>query len=202
MPGAVDMDPLTNGFSREIIRTWRYPRSFLGLLLAGFTLVALAARRRARVFGLEHRAPRRAKPQRGLQRFAGGARQPLARQPHRLHRAPRPADGGAERHRARGRLCAGAPQLQAGRGRVDALAARGAAARSAQENHRAGARSLRQPGMLPWRKRRCARASGGSPRSSPKTRRKCSPSATWSPTARCCDCATTLKRCSASSSCW
>ena len=43
-----------------------------------------AAGGRARLFGVEHRAPGRAEPHRGVQRVAGGARQPLAGRSHRL----------------------------------------------------------------------------------------------------------------------
>src|SRR5262249_33514527 len=75
----------------------------------------------------------------------GGAGQPLPRQPHRLHRATCPADGGGQRFGARRRFRPGASQLQAGRRRADAPAARGKAARRAEEDGRAGAGALRQP---------------------------------------------------------
>src|SRR5437016_2594195 len=92
---------------------------------------------------MEHRAPRRAEPHRRVQRLAGGARQPLARRSHRLDRAPRAADGAARRSRARRRLRARAPQLQAARRRDRAAAARRCAVGCARSHRRAGTEPLR-----------------------------------------------------------
>ena len=122
----------------------RYPRSFLGLAGRGFLLVAAAAGRRAAVFGLAHRAPGRAEPQRGVGASQAARASRALVEPHRLDRAA----GAAGRGAARCASCAPTSRALHARlpqvvGRARAAAARRRAARRAQPHHRAGAGALR-----------------------------------------------------------
>ena len=160
------------------------PRTAARRLHAG----GAAARGRARLFGLEHRAPRRAR---------AAARCTTLRR--RRAPAARSSSASARSSASRSRWrCSTTRSSSADYARVHrsfkqladelvAAAARRGAARGAQAHRRAGAGPLR-----PAHRARCrgARATRGADRaastaSSPRARAKCSRSTTASPTARC-----------------